>query len=73
MYKLCISKKSRYIEIEIGFLLSLSCLKQIVFCGSFDEIKMHQMCQFTTIQNSKKLKRKQEIRKNEHFLPPNLN
>ena len=29
---------------EIEILLSLRCLKQLVFFGSFDELKMHQLC-----------------------------
>ena len=46
MYKLCISKSARYIELEISEIEFYYCcfLKQVAFFGSFDKFKMIQLC-----------------------------
>ena len=38
---------------ELDFLLLLSCLKQIVFFGSFDELNKHKLCKLVAIRMSK--------------------
>ena len=38
---------------EVDFLILLCCLKQITFSGSFDELKLHQLCKLITIQKWK--------------------